>query len=78
MSIKTELLTFAQAIEHFYGGVHGLAKSALPFKCECGMTTYPQMWIDELGIKREAFMPVMNLDDCFKHVRRNHRKRLKM
>lgn len=45
----------------------------IPFKCKCGGTTYPG--VSETTGELIA-IPVMHVEDTFKHIRKVHRERI--
>ncbi len=69
MKKKEEASTYVQALNNYFGGVSGLAQQSLPFKCKCGSTRYP----NKLG----ESVDMMNIGDCFLHIRRIHKERIK-
>ena len=76
MTQKTQALTYPSAIETFFGGVKGLAKQPLPFTCRCGDSTYlTKEKNGESWMKFEK--PIMSIEECFKHIRRSHKERIK-
>ena len=72
MTQKLPALTYPSAIEIWFGGIKGLAKQPLPFTCRCGDNTYPEKI--QGGVRQN---PIMLLEDCFKHIRRAHKERIK-
>jgi hypothetical protein len=72
---KLPIMTFQQAINEYYGGVHGVAKMSLPFTCKCGNKNYKKTII-KFGKQEKVEIPVMKLPDCFKHIRTVHRVRI--
>lgn len=63
-------LTHKEALDEFYGGVHGLAKMKLPFTCKCGARQYRKSKKEEMPI------PVMTIPDCYKHIRKGHGEKI--
>ena len=73
MTQKTQALSYPTAIEIWFGGVKALVKQPLPFTCRCGDNTFPE----KISGGGTAQLPIMVLADCFKHIRRSHRERIK-
>lgn len=74
MPRKDPPLTHQEAFERYYGGMTKIVKQSLPFKCECGSTTYKK-FDEELAQTIEV--PVMTVEDCFRHIRKAHKERIK-
>lgn len=72
MTQVTQALTYTTALDSFFGGIHGLARQSLPFKCKCGDTTFPEKF--QGGVQ---YIPIMKPEECFKHIRRVHKERIK-
>jgi len=72
---KQPLLTHAEAIDKFFGGVKELAKQPLPYTCSCGENNFTYRKKD-LGMMVEYSAPIMSVVDCYKHIR-NHKQRIK-
>lgn len=70
---KDPAMTHTQAINTYYGGVHGLARMGMPFTCKCGGKTYRAK--SEDGVLFEK--PVMHIEETFKHIRGFHGERIK-
>ena len=66
-------LTYQEAFDVYYGGLKGIAGQKLPYTCKCGGTTYPE--IDPVS-EAKYETSVMNLDACFKHIRKVHKERI--
>lgn len=66
-------ITFVDAINAYFGGVHGLAKMSIPFTCKCGSHNYPEP--DYQGVLIDRW--IMNLEDCFKHIRKVHKEKIR-
>lgn len=71
---KEPAMSHETALNLYYGGVHGLSSMPIPFKCKCGGTTYPA--ISETTGELVA-VPVMHVEDIFKHIRKVHKERIK-
>jgi hypothetical protein len=77
MPSKKIQLTHTQAIDMFYGGIRGLEKMKLPFKCKCGLTTYPEK--DKaltMDLDTPVFhnLAVLTVPELFKHIRQIHKE----
>lgn len=66
-------ITPESAIHIWFGGAKELAKQPFPFTCRCGDNTYPDK--DVAGKKVDK--AIMSLAECFKHIRRTHKERIK-
>ena len=72
-------ITYVQAIDEYYNGVHELNKQPIPFRCQkCGSTTYIKKHKDKrTGEITVSYLPVVSLADTFTHIRKNHKQPLK-
>lgn len=71
---KTESISYQSAINRYYGGVHGLSRQKMPFTCQvCEEQTYPQVNTEGGGHS----LPVMDITDCYRHIRRVHKEKIK-
>jgi len=70
---KTDALSFTQAIDMYYGGVHNINRMPLPFTCKCGGKTYTEHPKNDVPVT----FPVMTIEDCFAHIRKDHKERIK-
>lgn len=77
MSSKSKSLTYLEAINLYFGGVHKLNHQSLPFTCTCGSSQYPEDHEDDIGIKITINLPIMSVDDCVRHIRRFHKERIR-
>lgn len=60
------------ALNEYFGGIKGLAKKPLPFKCKCGETIFSiQAGIDVL------IRPIMTLADCYTHIKTDHHESIR-
>jgi hypothetical protein len=71
-------LTYTQAIDEYFGGVKTLAGKSLPFKCKCGSTTYPKKVMDKkLDMPTTKEFAILSIPECFLHIRKSHKERIK-
>lgn len=71
MRQKAEALTYESAFINYFGSVKEIVHKPLPFKCRCGDTSF------SLDKKTTEKFPIMSLEDCFTHIRHDHKERIK-
>lgn len=69
--MKNHPTTFVEALDKYFGGVQKLSRSKIPFTCICGDKSF------SLSRKSDKSLPIMRVEDCYRHIRRNHREILK-
>jgi len=72
MKHDAPVITYQDAIDKYFGGLHKLNKGALPFTCQCGERAYTKRVNKEM-----VLVPLMTVNDCFIHIRRAHKERIK-
>lgn len=79
MKEKRQTLTYSEALWTFFQGIQGLSRQLLPFRCiRCNSSMFTKKERDKkLGVKAIIWLPIMSVDDCFRHIRRDHQIKLK-
>lgn len=64
--MKREQISYEQAIEYFFGGLHHLATQPFPFKCLVCKSSDVQL-TDVYG--ETVTCAMMRIEDCWKYIR---------
>lgn len=72
MTQKQQAMTYEEALTVYFGGLNGLNKQAIPFTCKCGERNYSHKEGAQV-----INMPILSVSDCFAHIRKNHKERIK-